>query len=150
MNRVNYSLDIITLTLVLVMSLAAMGSAFAKSPIEPNWLWPDKSIPVAQSTKALMMGRDERAISHAERALDKVRDYDRVVALQNLCLGWLRLQNAERATAYCESAITAARVLAPSRAKTGYSTLDVVKANIQLTRDAYSAQVATVTDAAGH
>lgn len=147
MKRFNNSLNFIMLTLVLVTLLTGMGTAFANNLNEPNWLWPTKSIPVAQSTKALIMGRDARAISHAERALDKVRDYDRVVALQNLCLGWLRLRDAERAGPYCEAALTAARVLPPSRVKAESSTLDVVKANIQLARDSYNIQNTSVADA---
>ena len=146
MNRVVNSFHVITLALVLAFSMAAIGTAVAGNPLEPNWLWPTKSIAVAQSTKALILGRDTNAISHAQRELDKLRDYDRVVALQNLCLGWLRVREQARAAPFCDSAVTAATVLPPSRKKNDYSTLDVVKANIKLTRDLYVAQDAKVTD----
>jgi hypothetical protein len=150
MTRIDNSFNIITLSLILAISLAAMGSAFAKSPNEPEWLWPTKSIPVAQSTKALVMGRNTNAIAHAERALDKVRDYDRIVALQNLCIGWLRMHETEKAEPYCASVLSAASALQLSRTKSGDSTLDIVKSNIKLTREAYGAPSSIVVGATGN
>jgi hypothetical protein len=125
MSRVDNSLNIITLALVLAISVGSAGTAMAADARTPTLLWPKESIAASQSTKALVIGHTGRAVKYAERALDNAKGYDRVVALHNLCLGLIRQGDAARAKSTCaEAQLTSAEF--------GYD--KIVQANIEITR----------------
>jgi hypothetical protein len=128
MSRVDNSLNIITLAMVLGLSVAAAGSAWAGDNRTPTLLWPKESIAASQSTKALLIGHTGRAVKFAERALERAEGYDRVVALHNLCLGLIRQGDATRAQQICLDAETTA-------ANHGFE--KIVAANIDITRKAH-------------
>ncbi len=107
MSRIENSLNIITLGSILGLSLmAAPAMADSRDTIEA--LWPDRSIHVSQSTRALVVGREAKAVVIAENALKRLDGYDRVVALHNICVGNLRLGQTEAAAAACDAALAAA------------------------------------------
>ncbi len=139
MSRVDNSLNIITLALVLAISVFAVSVASATTVMAadagfPTLLWPKESIAAGQSTKALVIGHTGRAVKFAERALDTAKGYDRVVALHNLCLGLLRQGDTARANDICQEAQTGAAA---------YANEKVVQANIDMTRKAFNQRAAT-------
>jgi hypothetical protein len=141
MTRLDHALNIIVLALVLAVSLAALSPARAGEPAQPVWLWPQQSIAVAQSTSALVTGRPERAAKFALRGLKDSAGYDRVVALHNLCLALVRLEETDRAQPVCDSAMTAALAL---ERKVGEPALfDIVEANIARERGIAAALAAS-------
>lgn len=145
MNRVDNSLNFITLTMVLALSMAA-GAAIAKDRSATNWLWPHNSIAVSQSTRALLAGHEVRAIDRATHALEKVQGYDRVVALHNVCMGYLRQGDAANANPACDIALTAAVAYSDENPQFP-SVRDTVQANIQRERENQAKQNTNIAQA---
>lgn len=137
MLRIDNSLNIIVLTLVLAVSFAAVGAAQPAEAKPVHWLPADTSIAVAQSTAALAQGHPARAAAAAARALDQTHGYDRVVALHNLCVALLRRGETERAAPHCDAAVKAAAVT-PQRLD-GRAVSDIVFANIARERSGQAA-----------
>lgn len=128
------SLNIIALTLAL--GAAAVSAPALAAGSEDTALWPERSIPVSQSTRALVVGRDAKAVAIAEHALPRLDGYDRVVALHNICVGYMRLGQTEAAGAACDSALIAA-VPAPSASERVRELQGKVEASIAAARRAH-------------
>jgi hypothetical protein len=128
MLRIDNSLNIIVLAMVLAVSFAAVGAAQPAEAKPVQWLTAETSIPAAQSTAALIQGHPARATAMAARALDRAQGYDRVVALHNLCVALLRQDQATRAAPACEEAMKIAAA-SPQRIN-GRSVSDIVLSNI--------------------
>jgi hypothetical protein len=137
MPRIDNSLNIIVLALVLAVSFAAVGLAQPAEAKPVQWLPAEASIPAAQSTAALVQGHPARAQIMAERALEQAQGYDRVVALHNLCVAWLRRGEAERAAPHCDEAVKTAAAL--PRRLDGRALSDVIFANIARERSSQAA-----------
>lgn len=139
MSRLENSFNFIALALFLTLSVSLTGSALAADHRTPTWLWPKQSISASQSTKALMIGHTERAVKFAERALETAKGYDRAVALNNLCVGLIRQDDAARVDQVCGDALTTA-------AEFGYE--KIVQTNINIARNTLNAPSGNVAQAA--
>jgi len=137
MLRIDNSLNIIVLALVLAVSFAAVGMAQPAEARPVQWLPAENSIATAQSTTALVQGHPARAVAAAERALGHSEGYDRVVALHNLCVALLRQGATERAAPHCDEAMKAAAAL-PQRFD-GRAVSEIVFANIARERNGRAA-----------
>ncbi len=140
MTRIDQVLNIFVLALVLAVLFVAAASAQPVDRTATQWLWPQQSIAISQSTTALVMGHPARAVTMAERGLSTVQGHDRLVALHNLCIGWLQQRDPARAAPACEQALTMAAHAANGFA--GQPEFAVVKANIDRERGAHDARLA--------
>lgn len=115
----------------LATALAAVSGSEAVA--EGAALWPERSTHVSQSTRALVLGKDAKAVAIAEAALKRVDGYDRLVALHNVCVGYVRLGQNEAAAAACDTALAATAPVAGATAP--YRALQAkVEASIAETR----------------
>ena len=143
MTRLDNVLNIIVLALLLALSIAAIGTAQAAERPPARWLWPQQSIAISQSTTALVLGHPRRAVMMAERGLSTAGSYDQLVALHNLCIGWLQQRDTVRATPSCDQAL---RMASQSPLQFfGQPVLAMVKANIERERGAHDARFAKTT-----
>jgi hypothetical protein len=132
MKLIDNLLNIIMLTLLFSVSFVVIASAQTAQSAQVQWLWPVQSVAVSQSTTALVLGHHGRAIRMAERALARTEGHDRVVALHNLCIAYLRSGELTSAIPQCNSALSAAG--AGAQQGSGQSTFAIVKANIDRER----------------
>ncbi|MDX2142135.1 MAG: hypothetical protein SFV19_02160 [Rhodospirillaceae bacterium] len=96
---------IVSFVLASVLSLAVFAPAARADETRPTPIWAEQSILVGQSTAALVTGHTRRAIRLASSAVDRVTGHDRIVALHNLCLAWLKHGEQNTASGYCDAAV---------------------------------------------
>jgi hypothetical protein len=96
---------VFALALAGAIGAAQVRPAIAADPATPVPIWAQLSIRVGNSTSALVTGHTRRAIRLASTAVDRVAGHDRIVALHNLCLAWLKEGDTTTARGYCDAAL---------------------------------------------
>ena len=140
MTRLDTSLNIIVLAMLFAISFATLASAQTTGQSNLRWLWPQDSIAVNQSTIALISAHHTRAIQSAQRGLVNAKGNDRLIAMHNICIGWLRLREPKRAETPCSAALLAA---AEAQGEVNGQPIGViVKANIERERSAHDVRLA--------